>query len=110
MGNPSPNVPLVSGGRTWRLAVLPRRTPGNTVLDDFVVWLTDPRDQFDHAWYTIDDTGRWKALCGLVSGEAILDVPEDEYGRHDLCLVRWAIRRGESLPMDDIQVDWSFEP
>lgn len=53
-----------------------------------VLWMDHPADHLSHAWRHVVDGGNWQALCGLVADPATLTVPEDEYGRHDGCLLK----------------------
>lgn len=52
------------------------------------LWLDDPRDRLAHVWRYVVAGANWRALCGLVADPKTLTEPEDEFGRHDDCVLK----------------------
>lgn len=52
------------------------------------LWMDHPDDHLSHVWRYVVDGGKWRALCGLVADPEVLTVPEDEFGRHDNCVLK----------------------
>lgn len=52
------------------------------------LWMNHPDDGLTHAWRYVVDGGNWRALCGMVADPKALTEPEDEYGRHDDCVLK----------------------
>ena len=52
------------------------------------LWLDHPSDHLSHAWRYVVDGGNWRAVCGLVSDPKTLTEPEDEFGRHNDCVLK----------------------
>lgn len=52
------------------------------------LWLDHPDDGLTHAWHYVVDGGNWRALCGLVADPKALSEPDDEFGRHDDCVLK----------------------
>lgn len=61
------------------------------------MWL-DHQDGRTHWWLTTVEDRQWKAACGLVAHPDSLTDPEDEYGRHDTCLLALGTQVADRLP------------
>lgn len=77
--------------------------PANIGTRGRALWLDHPDDHLAHAWRYVVDGGNWRALCGLVAAPATLTEPEDEYGRHDDCVLKLGEEAAERH--DDIRAE-----